>query len=67
MTFTTLAAPMLINKNQKQFTEIFCYVPIYKYGGWTTYIEKTKEEDDKNLLFFNDVLEREEYFSEYRF
>lgn len=52
-------------KNQKQFMEIFCYVPIYKYGGWQTYIEKEapKEED----IFYNDVLEREEYFEKYRF
>lgn len=27
-------------KTQKQFNEIFCFVPIYNMGGWDTYIKK---------------------------
>lgn len=27
-------------KTQKQFNEIFCYVPIYNMGGWDTYCKK---------------------------
>lgn len=54
-------------KTQKQFNEIFCFVPIYRYTGWQTYILKTEDDQNMEALYHNDVLEREEYFETYRF
>lgn len=51
-------------KTQKQFNEVFCFVPIYAYAGWQTYIEKDLVPEE---MIHNDVLEREEYFEKYRF